>query len=87
MELNIYIYICINICFFQYQHQEVEPITIMQLRLIANLLDSHNFPLWLIYWRDQSAITNSRKKNKKRDRDQERSTRYFSGLVTNRSPN
>ena len=35
--------------FFQYQHQEVEPITIMQLRLIANLLDSHNFPLWLIY--------------------------------------
>ena len=63
--------------FFQYQHQEVEPITIMQLRLIANLLDSHNFPLWLIYWRDQSAITNSRKKIKKRQRSGKKYPLFF----------
>ena len=65
-----------HIYVFQYQHQEVEPITIMQLRLIANLLDSHNFPLWLIYWRDQSAIQTV-EKIKKRQRSGKKYPLFF----------
>ena len=36
----------------------------MQLRLIANLLDSHNFPLWLIYWRIKVQLQTVEKKKK-----------------------